>query len=396
MIDNGQIENAGTYFNQVMNRGVAPAIAFQQSFSDTPEAMDGKMGKYMVTALEPKPIYKPVELDPQTFVVTKYPEGEARAIEAQFKLDLPAQSEQGLNELRQMLTQDPNNVEVNRGLGIGYLRVGDLKSAADHLRRAIEIRDNDALMHYLIGVIRNRGSREAIQVDSEGPTIVMQMQRAIDLDPELAEAYQLLAEAQLATQHPAKALDSIKTGMTLSPRDEQLMLTFASVQMANSKYDEARGMLKFLQTSRDPEIAKRAGEMLVSAKHLSKSDQHWAEQGMKYSDPTAPQWRPTKTEEETVAAEAAKDKPAEVAKPDTRKMGYVKGTLLSVQCTDEKSATLMVNADKKTWTFKVADRSKALLIGVATFQCSWRDVPVSINYRASGTREGDVVSLEVD
>lgn len=396
LVDNGQMENVGTYFNQVMNRGVAPVTAFQQSFSETPQQMDVTLAKFETAALAPKPIYKPVELDQQTFVVTKYPESEARAIEAQFKLDMPTQSEQGFNTLRQMLMQDPNNVEVNRGLGIGYLRAGDLRSAADHLRRAIEIRDNDALMHYLIGVIRNRGSREAIQVDSEGPTIEMQMKRAIDLDPELAEAYQLLAEGELATRHPAKALDSIRTGMTLSPRDEDLMLTFASVQMANSKYDEARGMLRFLQASHDPQISKRAGEMLVSATHLSKSEQHWAEQGMKYTDPTAPQWRPTKTEEEAAAEAAANDKPVNEAKPDMRKTEYVKGTLLSVQCPDEKNATLTVSAGKKRWTFKIADRSKALLIGVDNFQCSWKDVPVSINYRASGMNEGDLVSLEVD
>jgi hypothetical protein len=44
----------------------------------------------------------------------------------------------------------------------------------------------------------------------------------------------------------------------------------------------------------------------------------------------------------------------------------------------------------------VPDRSKAVLIGADNFQCEWKDVPVSVNYRASGAQQGDIVSLEVD
>lgn len=90
------------------------------------------------------------------------------------------------------------------------------------------------------------------------------------------------------------------------------------------------------------------------------------------------------------------DQPREEPKPDTRKVEYLKGTLLSVECSGAKSATLKVSSTNKTWTFVVPDRSKAVLIGVDDFQCSWRDVPVSVNYRASGQQAGDLVSLEID
>jgi len=55
-----------------------------------------------------------------------------------------------------------------------------------------------------------------------------------------------------------------------------------------------------------------------------------------------------------------------------------------------------VSSAKKTWTFNVADRSKALLIGADNFECGWKDVPVSINFKSNGGQQGDVVSLEVD
>ena len=81
--------------------------------------------------------------------------------------------------------------------------------------------------------------------------------------------------------------------------------------------------------------------------------------------------------------------------PDTRKIEYLKGILTSVQCTD-KRATLKVSSAKKTWTFNLADRTKAVLIGADNFECAWKDVPVSVNFKSSGAQQGDIVSLEVD
>lgn len=395
LIDNQQMENIGPYLSQVMNRGVAPAAAFRQAFSMTPAEMDAVLEKHKPTAFLPKAAEKPAELDTQQFTVVKVAEEEARAVQAQLRLELPEQREQALATLRQMLAQNPENVEVHRGLGIALLRLGD-KNAADFIRRAIEIRDDSALMHYLIAVWRNRGSREAIQVDSEGPTVALQSEKALDLDPEFASAYQLLAESQLASQHPEKALATIRKGMAIAPRNESLMLTFASIQIANSKYDEVRGLLKFLQASSDPAVSKRAGDMLTAATRLLKSEQKLVEQAQRYTDPTSPKWKPKEDTTGAAPASAEGEKAAEEAKPDTRKIEYVKGTLLSVQCPDERRATLSVSANKKTWKFDVTDRSKALLIGADKFECEWKNVPVSVNYRASGAQQGDVVSLEVD
>lgn len=395
LLDNGQLEYAGPYFNQVMNQSVPPENAFRQVFSTTPEAMDTALAQYKASAMAPKPAGNPVDLDMNSFTTVKFPPGEARAIEAQFRLDEPGQKDTALNSLRQLLSQDPNNVEVNRGLGMAYLRAGDLKNAGDFVRRAIEIRDDNAYMHYLIAVWHNRGSSEEVQVDSEAPTILMQCQRAIDLDPDLAVAYKLLAEAQIATNHPDKAVATVRTGMALSPRNDDMMLTFAAVQIANSKFDDARGLLKFLQTSDNRTVADRATEMIERASRMRKSEANWDDQRRRYTDPTAPQWRPKGPEPnpDTLTASAG---PTQKLKPDMRKTEYVKGILVSVQCPDDRGAELTVVANRKTWTFNVPDRSKALLIGSDTFDCTWKNVPVSINYKASGAEKGDLVSLEVD
>jgi len=120
-----------------------------------------------------------------------------------------------------------------------------------------------------------------------------------------------------------------------------------------------------------------------------KTEHKWANKG--YVDPTADKWKapPQPAADKSVEAEVKSDQ------PDTRKVEYLKGILLNVQCADKK-ATLKVSSAKKTWTFNVADRSKALLIGADNFECGWKDVPVSINFKSNGGQQGDVVSLEVD
>ena len=392
LIENGEFENAGPYFNQVMNRSVTPENAFQQVFSVTPAEMDAVLAKYRTT-LGSKAVAPTAEVDTLSFVPTKVADGEVKAIKEQVKLEQPSLQAAAFDALLKMQAQNADNVEVHRGLGIAYLRRGDMQNFADHIRRAIEIRDDSGMMHYFVAVWRNRGSREAVQVDSEGPTIMMQCEKALDLDPELAMAYQLLSEGQMATRHPEKALTTIRKGMLLAPRDERLMLTFASAQIANSKYDEVRGLLKFLETSENKSVSSRATEMMASANRLRKSEAHWTEQGMKYSDPTNPKWKP---KEEEATAPKTEEKPAEVTKPDTRKTEYLKGTLVSVMCPDTRSAMLTVVANRKTWKFAVPDRSTALLIGADKFDCDWKNVRVSVNYRASGAAQGDLVSLEVD
>jgi Tfp pilus assembly protein PilF len=390
--ESNQLEAAAQYFGQVKLQHVPPEQAFTQTFSISPKDLDAALQKFRTTALSPKQIGVPVALDKQTFASNKVNDVDARALKAEFRLEDPNGRAQVLGELKQLLANNHDSVEVNRGLGIAYLRDGDLKSAADFIRRAIEIEDTSAEMHYLLAVYYNQGSRGAVQIDSAAPTILLQTEKAVDIDPDFAEAYALMASAQASMQSPDKAAKSMKLALALSPRDEGLLLQFADVQIANSQFADAKALLNFLKTSDDKNVAQRATAMLVNADKERKSESKWADKA--YADPTSPKWKPPDQTDTKAGAATPEDHDA-AAQPDPRKVEYLKGTLLNVQCAD-KSATLKVTSGKKTWTFNIPDRSKALLIGADNFECGWHDVPVSINFKASGTATGDIVSLEVD
>ena len=385
------LEASAQYFGQVMVQHVPPAQAFQQSFSISPSELDAALAKFRMTAVTPKVLAVPAPLDKLTFVPSKLPEAEAKAYLAQFRLEVSSERAAALKQLQELLASNHDSVEVNRGLALAYLREGDLKSSADYTRRAIELKDDSAKMHYLLALYFNQGSNGPIQVDSAVPTILLQTDKAVTLDPEYADAYTLMAHAQVAMNRADLAAKNINKAIALRPRDENLLLTFASVQIANSKFSEAKSLLNFLKASDDKSVAQQATAMLATADTERKTERKFANKG--YVDPTEDKWK--------APAQPASDKPAATEaeaksdQPDTRKVEYLKGILLNVQCADKK-ATLKVSSAKKTWTFNVADRSKALLIGADTFECGWKDVPVSVNFKSNGGQQGDVVSLEVD
>ena len=389
MLEGNQLEAAAQYFSHVMLQHTPPEQAFEQSFSISPSALDAALVKFKASALSPKHIDVPAGIDRLSFVSTKLTSTDAQAYKARFHLAFPNERADALADLRNLLANNHDSVIVNRALGYGYLLDGNLKSAADFIRRAIELRDNDGQMHYLLAVYYNQGNNSSIQVDSAVPSILLQTDKALSIDPELSDAYVLMAQAQRSMQRPDLAAKSMNKAMAMRPRDENLLLTFASIQAENSKYNDAKSLLGFLQQSSDKNVAQRATELLASIDTERKNERKWANKA--YVDPTEDRWKPTKAADDKSATEV---EPAE-SKIDTRKTEYLKGTLASVSCSD-KGATLKVVSAKRVWTFNVADRSKTILIGADSFECGWHAVPVSVNFKSSGGLQGDIVSLEID
>jgi hypothetical protein len=73
----------------------------------------------------------------------------------------------------------------------------------------------------------------------------------------------------------------------------------------------------------------------------------------------------------------------------------VKGTLTSVDCSRAPQAILTVNTGTRSLKLRASDYKSLLVIGEDGFSCDWRDRRVSVNYKAGGMSDGDLVSLEV-
>ncbi|MGH9567662.1 MAG: hypothetical protein ACRD4I_16935, partial [Candidatus Angelobacter sp.] len=147
-------------------------------------------------------------------------------------------------------------------------------------------------------------------------------------------------------------------------------------------------LLDKLKTGDDSALASAATQDLKDLPYLKKygilpQDAAEAEQHAVYSqDPDS---------DDGPDAPALPEKP----KIDTRPVKFVKGMLLSVDCSKVPQATLKVLVGDRRIELLTEDFKSLVVVGASEPSCEWHDVHVAINYRASKTGPGDLVSLEL-
>jgi hypothetical protein len=55
----------------------------------------------------------------------------------------------------------------------------------------------------------------------------------------------------------------------------------------------------------------------------------------------------------------------------------------------------MILAGSTTWSMRAANSNKAIVIGADQISCDWKNQKVAVNYRETGDRQADIISLEV-
>ena len=76
-------------------------------------------------------------------------------------------------------------------------------------------------------------------------------------------------------------------------------------------------------------------------------------------------------------------------------MQFLKGKIVSCDCAKPPEATVTILSGMVAYKMHASDYKSMLVIGEDQFSCDWKNRPVSVNYRAVGKREGEIVSLEV-
>lgn len=396
IIANSRLSDAGKYFDLSMNRGAPTEEALQRGLGTSLAELDRELRGYAAQAGQKAASYPvPLQADPVSYAVKKIPALEAQITMANMAVDLNAESSAAaMTQLTSIMQNSTDNAAVQRALGYGYIRKGDIGNATEHLRSAIKLDDSDAAMHYWLAVATNGGDPNSIRVDSAEVRLRTMLDTAIRMEPDFAPAHELRGLALLSVDKHEPALRELGRAAALRPRNQRFLLNLAKGKNAAGDFDSARTLLTMLRNSPDEKIAAEAKEAMGEIGRQQKQQARWAEMGISsstYQDPTDPRWKrkePEKTNEEIPAKHEEQ--------PDMRKTEYLKGTLLSVDCSSDPGATLSVSSSGKTWSLRVADRRSVLLIGPDNFSCAWRNQKVSVNYKASGAVAGDVISLEFD
>ena len=418
LINKDKLSDAGKYFGLVELQKVPVEQAIQQAFGMTTEQLDHEVKSYfhsltpLFTTLDASkrqgipsapegttqsPL--PFSLEEVSTSAKDVPLPEAQALVDEMELRIPERRPRAFNDLEK-LTDNPKTetVVAHRALSWAYVQKGDTENAFEELNAAMHMDANDPWTRLGLALASYHSGERGARI--QGLANMMEsLHIVIDEYPDFAEAYNMLGWAQLQGGGPNAAIQSLKMAVQLAPREEGYQLRLAQAYFSAKKFAEASEILTRLKQSDDRQIASAAAKDLSDLPFLEKY-------GVPPEDASAPkQVTSASTSSASVAQkkEVSDDdddqpatKPASLEpKIDRRPVKFLKVRILSVDCSKAPAAELSVSTGSRKLTMNVADYKSVALIGVDKFSCAWKNMPVNINYRASGKTTGDLVSIEI-
>ena len=283
---------------------------------------------------------------------------------------------------------------ANRGLGYEAMQKNDWDKAGEHFKRAAAQDVKDPQVHYLLALMMSRkgmssGNRENLDA------IRKELTAALALEPSYPDADNLLGMTLSYAGEKQEAINALQKAVALSPRNPWYTGNLANAYLQAQDLDHAIPLLQELRMSSEPGIASMAAQQLQQVESYRSAVDGGGEQSGKVQ--TAVQT----VELNDVPGDAENSSDSAQSAPEKRMVSgsndpvlFMKGTLVSVDCSASPAATLTISSGGKKWKMLAPQSKKLILIGADEFSCSWTNRKVSVNYRKSGDDRGNLVSLE--
>ena len=409
LLNQGKLPEVGQYFGLVENQHVPVAQAVQQAFGMSLDQLDSTVKQYFhslkalqssvaeskrsLAPLTPEPVVEsplPFRVEEVSDTTNDIPAREANALIAEMQLRVPEHREEAVQVLQQ-LADDPKmeTAVAHRGLAWAYIQKGGTKQAFDELRSAIQLSPGDPWSQFEVALTAYHSAQKGKYIQGLANTMES-LHFVIDRFREFAEAYNILGWAELQGGGAKSSVAAMKIAVQLSPRDEGYQLRLARALLAAKKFDDATATLQRLEQSDDPQVAAAAKKDLHDLPFLKKYGVTPEEQEARNKQ---------ETEEAKVPDEAndpdQQKRDAPEPEPDKRPVKFLKGTLLSVDCSKPPTATLRVTDGRVVRRLQAPDYKSLPIIGGKEFSCNWKDIPVNVNYKPGGKADGDLVSIEL-
>jgi tetratricopeptide (TPR) repeat protein len=423
LVNKNKLPEAGTYFDLVQNQKVPVEKAMVQAFDMSPEQMEDAVKTYFKSlsglglALDQskKPVANPVDnqqpdhfavpfdTDDVGMAVSAVKDEEARAVIDDVTARIPEHRDQALRDLQQ-LTQDPkDNEAARRGLARNDLRDKKYDAAADDLEKATDLNPRDPWIWYYRSALKYQKA-QATRQPMQGLANMMQDLRAVaDWYPELADAYNMLGVARVEGGGINSALEAQRQAIALAPRNLEYQYNLGQIYVAGKKWDLAREVFTRLKAGPDKAAAAAAKQQLEDLDTVQKygvrpqrAGENAAPAGAASTPAAAtsapaPAANPVQDDEDADAA----PKPAPVKPGTTGPVQFLKGKIVSSDCSKSPEATVTILSGMTTYLMHASDYKSLLVIGQDQFSCEWKNRLVSVNYRAVGKTGGELVSIEV-
>jgi len=424
LINKNKLPEAGTYFDLVVNQKMAPDKAMVQAFDMSPAQMEDAVKTYFNSlsglgiALDQskKPTGDPADnqqsdrtavpfaVDDLGLTVTPAKEEIVRAVIGDVMARIPERRDQALHDLQQLVADPNDNEAARRALAWEDVRQKKFDAAADELEKAAELNPRDPWIWYYRSVLKYRQAQAARQ-EMKGLANMMQDLRAItDWYPELADAYNMLGVARVEGGGVNSALEAQRLAIALAPRNPEYQFNLGQIYVAGKKWDLAREVFTRLKSGPDHAAAVAAKQQLDDLDTLQRYGVRPQRPGETEapagaaSTPAAATNVPAPTAKSTQEDDTGADaepKPAPVKPGTVGPVQFLKGKIVSSDCSKAPEATVTILSGMTTYKMHASDYKSLVVVGEEQFSCQWRDRLVSINYRALGNHEGELVSLEL-
>jgi len=424
LINKNKLPEAGTYFDLVVNQKMAPDKAMVQAFDMSPAQMEDAVKTYFNSlsglgiALDqskkptgdpadnqqPDRTVVPFAVDDLGLTVTPAKEEIVRAVIGDVMARIPERRDQALHDLQQLVADPNDNEAARRALAWEDVRQKKFDAAADELEKAAELNPRDPWIWYYRSVLKYRQAQAARQ-EMKGLANMMQDLRAItDWYPELADAYNMLGVARVEGGGVNSALEAQRLAIALAPRNPEYQFNLGQIYVAGKKWDLAREVFTRLKSGPDHAAAVAAKQQLDDLDTLQRYGVRPQRPGETEapagaaSTPAAATNVPAPTAKSTQEDDTGADaepKPAPVKPGTVGPVQFLKGKIVSSDCSKAPEATVTILSGMTTYKMHASDYKSLVVVGEEQFSCQWRDRLVSINYRALGNHEGELVSLEL-
>ncbi len=375
-----KLPETGTYFDLVENQHLPVEEAIQRAYGVTPTQFDQAVKDYfhslkpLFAALDdskrlsaqsnPQQVYQfpePVGANDNVITSRTITEPDAHALTAEVKVRIPDRREAARQELQTLATAPaPNGKPPNRKEPKGDTPM--ITAAGNEVAHRVLAWD-----HMQRGEFEEAGE---------------EFGDAASLNPR-----------DMWIRGPAAAMQAERAAIQLSPRNQQYVYHLAEIYVEDKKWEPARALLSRLQQSSNPQVATKARERLGQ---IGNEQRYGVSEASGSGKKLVAQSSPFDVLEQDAAKRAAAAQNQQSrGSGDERPAKFLQGRLLDVDCSHAPEAVLTVSSGGTVLKLRTPDYKSLLLIGTDTFSCDWNDRKVSVNYKAGGSSDGDLVSVEV-
>ncbi len=411
LLSQDKLSETGTYMGLVEARNLPIAEAIHQAYGVSPDQFEQSLKDYFhaiaaalqlqqnsqvaVPATARNPVHDlPAPLSPLDVGTSlrRLPEFEAKARVDEFAIRVPEHREQAVNELQSLMILPKQETAIgHRALAWVHMQKLEYDEAFEELASATGVDAADPWTRYYLALAKFQQAANTGNPMQGIANMMQDLHTVLDWNPDFAEAYNMLAMAQLQGGGMSAAAASMHPAIQLSPRNESYLLNLASIYLAGKKWDNATALLNRLKDSRDSEIASAAQKDLNDLPMLKKYGV--APQKKTEAEASQPAVIFNNTDDDATSGEQATPPPE--PGPDLRKTEFLRGNLISVDCSQSPAAIVSISNGRKTVRLRTEDYRALQVIGADAFSCNWKNVPAEVNYKTGGKADGDLVSLEL-